>query len=89
MENIIPKPQNAFIRGRHIVDPVLITNECLDSRLNLGELGLLCKLDMNKAYDHVNWEILYYMLGRCGFGDNIVYLGMLLAICEWFPIRFL
>ena len=29
--------------------------------------GVLCKLDMEKAYDHVNWDFLLYLLQRCGF----------------------
>ena len=28
---------------------------------------MLCKLDLEKAYDHVNWGFLIYMLRRCGF----------------------
>jgi len=35
-----------------------------------GEAGLLCKLDLEKAYDHVNWDFLVYMLQRCGFGER-------------------
>ena len=30
-------------------------------------LGVLCKLDVEKAYDHVNWGFLIYMLDHCGF----------------------
>jgi hypothetical protein len=31
---------------------------------------VLCKLDMEKAYDHVNWNFLLYLLRRCGFGEK-------------------
>jgi hypothetical protein len=62
--------QNAFFKGRQILDSVLIASESLDFRLKLGEPGLLCKLDMEKAYDHVSWDFLLYMLRRCGFGQK-------------------
>jgi hypothetical protein len=70
MNKIISIPQNAFVKGRQILDSVLIANETMDFRLKTGEPGLLCKLDMVKAYDHVSWDFLLYMLRRCGFGQK-------------------
>ena len=39
---------------------VLIANEGLDSWLKLGRSWGLSKLDVEKAYDHVNWQFLLY-----------------------------
>lgn len=47
---------------------VLIANECIEDMRLSGSNGNLCKLDLEKAYDHVDWNFSDYILGRMGFG---------------------
>ena len=58
------------MRNRQILDPVFIANECLDSRLKTGLTRLLCKLDVEKAFDHVNWRFLMQLLEQSGFSTK-------------------
>ena len=70
MDKVISKSQNAFVEGRQILDAVLIANELVDSSLRRKKGGLVCKLDIEKAYDSISWEFLYKVLDKMGFGSR-------------------
>ena len=67
---VVSSTQNAFVEGRQILDTALIANEAIDSMLKRNESGVLCKLDIEKAYDHLNWNFLLLVLQRMGFGEK-------------------
>ena len=70
MGKVISEPQNAFVEGRQILDAFFIANEAVDSRLKSNQGGVLCKLDIENAYDHVSWKFLLAVLKKMGFGER-------------------
>ncbi|RVW27576.1 hypothetical protein CK203_097514 [Vitis vinifera] len=70
MGKVISEPQNAFVESRQILDAVLIANEVVDSRLKSNQGGVMCKLNIEKAYDHVGWKFLLVVLKQMGFGER-------------------
>ncbi|RVW44757.1 hypothetical protein CK203_081811 [Vitis vinifera] len=53
-----------------ILDASLIANEVIDSWKKEGKKGLICKLDIEKAYDSVNWQFLMKVMEKMGFGTK-------------------
>ena len=70
LAKVISLSQNAFVEGRQIMDTVLIANEAIDPILKSNRGAILCKLDIEKAYDHVDWSFLLVVLGKMGFGGK-------------------
>ncbi|XP_026437819.1 uncharacterized protein LOC113336038 [Papaver somniferum] len=70
MPALVSDFQGAFIHDKQILDGVLIENECVDSRLKSKKPGILCKIDMEKAFDNVNWHSLFIILQRHDFGEK-------------------
>ncbi|RVX15158.1 Exocyst complex component SEC3A [Vitis vinifera] len=62
--------QGAFVEGRQILEAVLITNEAIDSILKNNENGFMCKLDIEKTYDNVDWSFLLTVMQKMGFGEK-------------------
>ena len=52
------------------MDATLIASECIDSRMKGGALALMCKLDIQKAHDHVYLSFLLNTLRQMGFGSK-------------------
>ena len=57
MRKIINKSQNAFIKGRNIMDGIMCLHEILHDTKLRKENGVVLKLDFEKAYDKNKLEV--------------------------------
>jgi hypothetical protein len=71
-QEIIAKEQSAFIRGRFILESVVVAHELVHSIHKSKEPGVIIKLDYEKAYDRVNLDFLMKIVESRGFGDKIL-----------------
>ncbi|CAN6679920.1 unnamed protein product [Malus baccata var. baccata] len=70
MPTIISPSQNAFVAGRQIQDSIGIAHELfhfLKGRTAKTKFELGIKLDMQKAYDRVEWDFLEAVMDKMGF----------------------
>ncbi|WJX93090.1 hypothetical protein P8452_74658 [Trifolium repens] len=70
MDSVISPTQSAFIKGRNLVDGVLVVNEVVDWVKKEKKECIIFKVDFEKAYDSVDWGFLEYMLRRLGFSEK-------------------
>lgn len=77
IDDIISYAQSAFILGRLIIHNIMISYEIMHyMKRKTGYMAI--KLDMNKAYDRVEWGYLQAILFRMGFDRKFV---RMLMIC--------
>jgi hypothetical protein len=74
IHKVIADTQTAFIRDRFIMEGIVILHETIHEIHHKKMLGVLFKIDFEKAYDKVNWAFLYQMMQLKGFGDTF---------CDW------
>ncbi|GJZ47895.1 putative RNA-directed DNA polymerase, eukaryota, reverse transcriptase zinc-binding domain protein [Tanacetum coccineum] len=78
MGNVVGDVQNAFIKGRFILDGVLIANKTVDYLKKNRSKGLIFKVDFEKAYDSLNWRFLIDKMNKMGLEKDGANGGVLL-----------
>jgi len=70
MPEVITDNQTAFIKGRQILDSVLIVNEAIAYIKAKQGKAYLFKLDFHKAFNSVLWEYINEVMASMGFGTR-------------------
>ncbi|GKU90798.1 hypothetical protein SLEP1_g4749 [Rubroshorea leprosula] len=70
LENVIGEQQMAFLKGRQLMDGVVIANEVIDEVKKKKKKAFLFKIDFEKAYDKVSWSFLDHMMQKMGFCEK-------------------
>lgn len=66
INSFFTKDQHAFLKDRNIIDVVASTQECLFSVLLKNTDAAILKIDLEKAYDCVDWGFLRILLAKIG-----------------------
>lgn len=74
LDSIISPLQSSFVPNRHTTDNIIIIQEILHHirKSKAREGGMAMKLDLEKAYDKVDWKSLKQALLKFGFPTKFV-----------------
>jgi len=65
--SVISDSQSAFIKGRQILDGILVANEIVDEARRSKKELILFKVDFEKAYDSIDFDYLDEVMKKMGF----------------------
>ena len=77
LPQIISEDQKGFMKGRNITDNLLELQSIIDYYTNKNKPAFIISVDMEKAFDKSELNILYAILRKFGFGEQFIqYIGI-------------
>jgi len=67
LRSVIGSAQSAFIKGRQIMDGILVASEIVDDAYRCKKELILFKVDFEKAYNSIDWGYLQAVMVKMGF----------------------
>ena len=72
LPRIIPENQGGFIKGRKILDNIILVQEAIHSSCKRKEKGMIIKLDLVNAFDRVRYDFLFAVMSKFGFSPAFI-----------------
>lgn len=69
---IIPENQGGFIKGRKILDNIVLVQDAIHSSCHRKEKGMVMKLDLINAFDKVRRDFLFSVMEKFGFSKVLI-----------------
>lgn len=70
-QKLVDPCQTAFIKGRFIIDGVVMLHEVLHELRVKKQKGVILKIDFEKAYNSVRWDFMDEVVDRKWFGNKL------------------
>jgi hypothetical protein len=90
---IISKEQSGYVKGRQIMDNVILVHEIIHSLKSTRTPGMLLKLDLSKSFDKLSWQYMKSLLSAFSFNKdciswimNLISSTFFLNPCQWSPL---
>lgn len=71
--DLIGEYQSAFLKGRQILDNVLLMHDLVRVYKRKGDQPrAVLKIDIMKAYDTLQWDFLFFSMQQLGFPEKFI-----------------
>lgn len=72
LPDIISENQGGFIKGRKILDNIVLVQEAVHSSCHRKEKGMVIKIDLANAFDRVRHDFLFTVMKKMGFSISFI-----------------
>ena len=72
LPKLIPENQGGFVRGRQILDNIILVQEAIHTSYRKKEKGMVVMLDLASTFDRVKHDFLFAAMRNFGFSQKFI-----------------
>jgi hypothetical protein len=72
LPKLIPENQEGFVKGRQILDNIILVQEAIHTSCKKKEKGIVVKMDLANAFDRVRHDFLFAVMRNFGFNKKFI-----------------